>query len=95
MLLSGTINVYTVLPQTGEKYLFQKLVGGSSFNFVDCLLGYYSIFQYETETRWTILEIQKDDLLNIAKTNEQLKDVLDELSSKMTISGSKYDFAYN
>lgn len=95
MLLYGTIQVYTFSPDTGEKMLFQKLVGGSSFNFVDWLLDYYSLFQFETVTRCILLEIHKDELWDIAKTDENLKSVLDELSSKMTISGLKYDFAYN
>jgi len=86
--------VYTIHHQTGEKILFQVLNHGSSFNFVDCMLEYYSLFQFETSERCSVLEIDRERLKYLSKSDDKLNDVLKELKAKMTIAGAKYDFSY-
>ena len=46
-IMSGQCNIYVVPPAEGTKELFQVLKEGSCFNFVNSVMGHYSLFQVE------------------------------------------------
>ena len=58
------------------------------------MLEYYSLFQFETSERCSVLEIDRERLNYLSKSDDKLNDVLKELKAKMTIAGAKYDFSY-
>lgn len=51
IIFSGTAAVYLIDLKTQKKKIFQHLVPGSSFNFVNSILDHYSLFQIETLTQ--------------------------------------------
>lgn len=94
-IFSGTVSVYIVNPATDEKYHFQKLKEGSSFNMITSIFNNYWIFQFTADVEWIIYELDFDDLdANVRKFTD-LKTVYDKIKTKHKIDSLKYDFWYN
>lgn len=49
-VFAGAVCVYVVDPTSGTRHPFQVLMEGSAFNFVNCVMGYYSLFEIEADT---------------------------------------------
>ena len=70
-LLKGTVLV--TLP--GSRRVFQKMSAGS-FNFVSSLFGHESLFDFYALTKCSIMTIDKNVLMELAKSNSEFNQVL-------------------
>jgi hypothetical protein len=94
-IFSGSVSVYIVNPETDQKYHFQTLKPGSSFNLVTSIFNNYCIFQYTADVDCIIYLLHIDDLESTVKKVSELKNVFDKIKTKHKIDSNKYDFVYN
>ena len=79
---------------TMQHYLFWYLKGGSSINFVNSILNQESLFIIKIVEDSEIMVLNSEDVLDLAKTDIELKDIISKITAKFNIKGYKYDF-YN
>lgn len=72
-IASGTVWVSVFDPKTGSMFPFQYLKAGSSFNFINCLLKYESLFQIHAVTYWVLYTLANADLNDAAWDDYKLK----------------------
>lgn len=65
---SGTVWVYTV-DERGNSCPFQYLKEGSAFNISNCILNHYSLFQIVAQTDCVLMQLDKQDIDEVAKTD--------------------------
>ena len=81
-------------PKTGNKFPFQYLTEGSSFNFMNWLLGFESLLVIEAVSYWVLYALKNEDLKKkVAKNDHRINDLLWHLEAKFFVWGYKYDYS--
>lgn len=96
-VLKGAIGVHVhnklgLREQMGDEigipeHKFQHLTASSSVNFVSSYLKHESLFTIKVEEDTEIMKLHRDDLIEIAMEDVELRDVLDKLKTKYELEG--------
>ena len=91
-VLEGELELFVYNPDKHEKYFFQSLRPGGSFNVVASLLGQESIMICEASEECEIMIIEREDYIEAAKTNQELFNQMQAFKREYSIAGYKYDY---
>lgn len=91
-ILSGLVWVSVVDPKTGKKFPFQYLKEGSSFNFINWLLQYESLFLFEATSYWVLYVLESEELKKVSNNDHIIKNLLWHIEAKYYVCGFKYDY---
>lgn len=104
-IIQGTVNVYVVTDEkdstslnetipgkNNQKYLLQTLKKGSSMNLANSFLKQASLFEFRCSTDWVLIQLKRKDLVEVARTNQDLQHALTTLKARYRFKGVKYDF---
>lgn len=81
-LSKGQINVYVYNDKSKEKYLLHEIKSGGSFNFVNSLLGHYSLFHIEAVSNCEVYTVHRDDMIKVSKTNGALHGAIERVRTQ-------------